>query len=166
MAHQLSVVCFGEVLWDVLPNASHPGGAPMNVAYHLNKIGIDTHLISRVGDDDKGRELLSILKSWKLSTEYVQIDERYKTSEVIAEEGENHEMVYQILHPVAWDFIQIEDNLEALLKKADALVFGSLVTRNTRSKKTLQALLEIALTKCLTLTFVPRTILLLPYGIS
>jgi fructokinase len=46
MSHQPSIVCFGEILWDVLPDRTLPGGAPMNVAYHLNKLGVDTHLIS------------------------------------------------------------------------------------------------------------------------
>ena len=144
MPHQSTVVCFGEILWDVLPTETLPGGAPMNVAYHLNKSGVAAYLVSRVGNDEQGKKLLSLLESWKLSTKYCQVDQRFKTSEVLAVEGENHEMEYEIVHPVAWDFIEYDEPLEPLLQKADALVFGSLATRNTRSKKTLLALIESA----------------------
>jgi len=144
MSNEPSVVCFGEVLWDVLPDETLPGGAPMNVAYHLNKLGIDTHLISRVGNDDQGRKLLSQLASWQLSTKYCQVDNKFKTSEVIATEGDNFEMTYDILLPVAWDFIKYEESFDSLLEKADALVFGSLAVRNATSEKTLKSLLESA----------------------
>jgi fructokinase len=144
MTNRTSVVCFGEILWDVLPDQSMPGGAPMNVAYHLNNLGIDTNLISCVGDDEKGKELLSILERWSLSTKYCQVDKNYKTSEVVATEGDNHEMKYEILHPVAWDFIRYNNNLKSLVEKADAFVFGSLVTRSIISQKTLLLLLESA----------------------
>ncbi len=46
------VVCFGETLWDVLPDGKQPGGAPMNVAYHLGKLGKNPAVISRVGKDE------------------------------------------------------------------------------------------------------------------
>jgi fructokinase len=144
MSHQPSIVCFGEILWDVLPDRTLPGGAPMNVAYHLNKLGVDTHLISRIGNDEQGKKLLTLFDSWSLSTQYVQVDNKHKTSEVHAVEGENHEMKYEILFPVAWDFIQYDNCFQSLLKETDALVFGSLVTRNTVSQLTLQSLLEIA----------------------
>ncbi|MDB5205493.1 MAG: hypothetical protein JWR72_568, partial [Flavisolibacter sp.] len=55
------VVCFGEVLWDILPSGPLPGGAPMNVAYHLKKLGINPALITKVGRDDYGRKLTAIL---------------------------------------------------------------------------------------------------------
>jgi len=48
------VVCYGEVLWDIFPTKTKPGGAPMNVAYHLQKFGVESHMISRVGNDQSG----------------------------------------------------------------------------------------------------------------
>ena len=139
-----SAVCFGEILWDVLPDASMPGGAPMNVAYHLNKLGINSTLISRVGNDEPGKKLLELLESWQLSAEYCQIDQKYRTSEVIAAVGDNHEVTYDILYPVAWDNISFEQRFELLLKNADALVFGSLITRNIISADTLRTMIDIA----------------------
>ena len=47
-------ICFGEILWDVLPDGPMPGGAPLNVAYHLNKLGLSTSIISKIGNDEKG----------------------------------------------------------------------------------------------------------------
>ena len=139
-----SVVCFGEILWDVLPNAALPGGAPMNVAYHLNKLGIDTTLISRVGEDEDGNKLLDLLTSWGLPTDYIQVDDEKDTSKVLAVVGPNHEVTYDIVFPVAWDYITYKKKFTSLLHASDALVFGSLATRNDVSCKTLYAMLEQA----------------------
>lgn len=139
-----SVVCFGEILWDVLPDATMPGGAPMNVAYHLNNLGIKTTLISRVGDDDEGKKLLDLLQTWGLSTEYCQLDTENATSKVLATVGDNHEVTYDIVFPVAWDFIAYNKEITELLKNTDALVFGSLVTRNSVSRNTLYEMVNLA----------------------
>jgi fructokinase len=141
---QPSAVCFGEILWDVLPDKAMPGGAPMNVAYHLNKLGIKTSFISRVGDDDQGHELLRLLQGWNISTSYCQIDKEHKTSEVLAKVGNNHEVTYEILYPVAWDFIAFQKEFEELIAAADAFIFGSLITRNQISANTLLGALNFS----------------------
>jgi fructokinase len=139
-----SVVCFGEILWDVLPHAAMPGGAPMNVAYHLNKLGVETTLVSRVGKDEPGDLLLDLLRSWGLTTDFCQVDASHDTSKVLAVLGEHHEVSYDIVFPVAWDYISYQSKFKPLLHSADALVFGSLITRNATSCKTLYAMLEEA----------------------
>ncbi|TXK44852.1 carbohydrate kinase [Pontibacter qinzhouensis] len=139
-----SVVCFGEVLWDMLPMGAKPGGAPMNVAYHLNQLGLTTHLVSRVGHDEPGRKLLSILNGWGLSTALCQLSPDQPTSEVHVVLREQNEVHYDILFPVAWDYISLQPEVEPLLAQADALVFGSLSTRNEQSRKTLYAMLEMS----------------------
>jgi fructokinase len=101
-------VCFGEILWDVLPSGAKPGGAPMNVAYHLQKLGIETTLISRVGKDKSGDDLLSILKQQSLRVDYIQTDAIHKTGIVNAQLYENNEVEFEIVFPVAWDFIAYE----------------------------------------------------------
>ena len=55
------VVCFGEALWDNFPDYKEIGGAPLNVAYHLNKLGVDTQFITRVGGDEMGRQILEFI---------------------------------------------------------------------------------------------------------
>ncbi|MEJ6979633.1 carbohydrate kinase [Pedobacter sp. P351] len=136
------VVCFGEILWDNLPGGKKPGGAPMNVAYHLNQLGIESTLISRVGYDADGFELLKVLEERSISLEYCQLDSKYKTSKVEVVINDNHEVSYDIVFPVAWDFIEPDQRHISLLQDANALVFGSLVTRNKTSKDTLEQLLE------------------------
>ncbi|MEI6948895.1 carbohydrate kinase [Paraflavisolibacter sp. H34] len=144
MLQKPNVVCFGEILWDILPTATQPGGAPMNVAYHLNQLGIHTTLISRVGADERGEKLTGLLRSWNLSADFCQTDTTYATSEVHAVVGEHHEVSYNILFPVAWDHIEYRPEFRPLLQQADALVFGSLATRNAPSRETLHSLLETA----------------------
>ena len=78
-----SAVCFGEVLWDVFPTHKKIGGAPLNVALRMKALGIETQLISRVGDDQKGQEIIDYLKGFKLNTDLIQKDAEYKTGEVL-----------------------------------------------------------------------------------
>ena len=99
------VVCFGEVLWDILPTGPLPGGAPMNVAYHLNKLGANPALITKVGEDAYGRDLLEMLSNNGVTVKY-ETDPEYPTGLVYANVGENHEMAYDIVYPSAWDFIE------------------------------------------------------------
>jgi fructokinase len=90
------VICFGETLWDVLPSGKMLGGAPMNVAYHLNRLGIPTALISRVGQDKWGDELLQFMRKRKIPTEFVQVDSEHSTGEVLAYVTKN-QVTYDIL---------------------------------------------------------------------
>ena len=143
------VVCFGEVLWDILPSGPVPGGAPMNVTYHLHKQQKNPALITRIGLDDKGKELLNIFSNYGVCTDYFQVDYDHETGKVFAEPNEHNEVVYDIVMPVAWDFIQWEDSLENLISNAEYFVFGSLSARNPASKNTLLKALEIAKNKVL-----------------
>ena len=139
-----SVVCFGEILWDNLPDGRRPGGAPMNVAYHLHKLKLQSHLISSIGDDQAGKDLLSFLDRIGVQTNWIQIDSDHDTSEVIASINNENEVTYEIVAPVAWDFIRWDEEIEELAKLSDAFVFGSLASRNTASRSTLFKMLENA----------------------
>lgn len=146
------VVCFGEVLWDLLSNETLPGGAPMNVAYHLQKLGTPPALITRIGMDDYGKRLISHLSSQDLTTDYFQVDDDYhSTGLVYAIPNEYHEVVYDIVYPSAWDFIQWNDEYFDLVSKAEYFVFGSLTSRSKASRDTLSQLLEGANKKVLNL---------------
>ncbi len=137
-----SVVCFGEILWDVLPDAKRPGGAPMNVAYHLQKLGLDSTLISSIGDDEQGAALLHFAGEIGLPTAAIQVTRAAATSEVIAVVDEQQQVSYEIIFPVAWDFIQWEEGYAALLENSSALVYGSLASRHEHSATTLLRLLK------------------------
>lgn len=143
------VVCFGEILWDILPDKTLPGGAPMNVAYHLNKLGLPPSLITRIGDDDYGRRLMNMLNTNQLNTDFVQVDPQHETGLVHARVGANNEVSYDIVYPSAWDFIEWKEDHERLATQASYVVFGSLATRNQVSRDTLYQLLEAAPKKVL-----------------
>ena len=140
----MSVVCFGEMLWDVLPSGKQPGGAPLNVAVHLHNFGQPVELISRVGHDDLGAELLAFAEGKGLSTRYVQQGETHLTGVVKANVSNSHEVTYKIVQPVAWDYIQYEDALGPLVEQAEAFVFGSLAARSGATRETLYRLLQRA----------------------
>jgi fructokinase len=139
-----SIYCYGEVLWDIFPSGARAGGAPFNVAYNLMRMGIDAHMISRIGDDKLGSDLMKQLNNWNISTENTQIDHLYPTGTVIASIDEHNEAHYDIIKPVAWDFIEFKEDYINKVRDADAFVFGSLITRGEVSRNTLFELLEIA----------------------
>lgn len=143
-SNRKKAICFGEILWDNLPSGRLAGGAPMNVAYHLRKLGVDASLISKVGDDKAGQELVGFVSSIGIPPGHIQTDLEQSTSEVLGELKANNEMVYTITYPTAWDFITLQDGLTEQVAAADVFVFGSLATRNEVSKNTLSALLEHA----------------------
>lgn len=142
-------LCFGEVLWDNLPTGKKLGGAPLNVAYHLNKLGVPTHMLSRVGSDDNGQELIRNCQELGVPTELLQIDREQPTSTVEVHIDAHKEVTYEIVYPVAWDFIQVSSPAIDVVKEADFFVFGSLSSRGAVSYGTLKQLLAFARYKVL-----------------
>lgn len=140
----MPIACFGEMLWDVLPTGKQPGGAPLNVAVHLHNFGLNAQLISRVGHDDLGAELLAFVEAKGLSTRYVQRGETHLTGVVKANVSNSQEVTYQIVKPVAWDYICYDAALQELTETAEAFVFGSLAARHPPARETLYRLLQQA----------------------
>lgn len=136
------VVCFGEVLWDIFPSGSRAGGAPFNVAYNLFKMGIDTKMLSRIGNDTLGQQLLNQIDQWGITTDFIQVDRERPTGTVLANFDEHGEAQYEIVKEVAWDYIEALPKHKELIQNSKAFVFGSLIARNEVSKKTLLELLE------------------------
>lgn len=138
------IVCFGEMLWDMLPSGKMPGGAPMNVAIHLKNLGNEVDMISRIGTDDLGHELLQFVTESGLNTRLVQQGQTHLTGVVKVNMDDKNDVQYKILHPVAWDYIVVEDQAIEKVKKADAFIFGSLAARSEHSFSALKALLAHA----------------------
>jgi|UniRef100_UPI0040499C07 fructokinase len=135
------ILCFGEILWDFLPDGLFPGGAPFNVAYHLKQQGADAKLISAVGRDLLGDELLRRVKSWDISTETIALHQGLPTGYVQAEIGSDGDATYDIVSSVAWDQIMTgQDSLQAAMN-AQAIVFGSLAQRSAFNQSALDRLL-------------------------
>ncbi|RKR80844.1 fructokinase [Mucilaginibacter gracilis] len=136
------VLCFGEVLWDVFGEEKKAGGAPMNVAMHLVQQGVNANLISRVGNDALGNELVDFLKKNKLYSDLIQRDEKLPTCQVTVKLDEKQQATYTIPKPVSWDNIREEEPLRTKIKSARVIVFGSLACRTSTSRNTLLNLFE------------------------
>ena len=144
MSNYPKAICFGEILYDVFPESERIGGAPLNVASRLSGLGIQTEMISKVGDDEKGKKLISYLKAKNIKTEIIAKDTDFATGVVNVTLSASGSATYEIAHPVAWDKIEISDAMKTEVKKADAFIFGSLVCRDEVSRNTLFQLLPEA----------------------
>lgn len=127
----------------------------MNVAYHLEKLGTPSALITRVGRDQYGKDLVALLSGSGLSTQYIQEDREHATGLVYAKVGEHHEVTYDIVFPSAWDFIEWQDEFSRLLEGSEYFIFGSLASRHNVSRDTLHRLLEVARKKVLDINLRP-----------
>lgn len=140
MTDKIRILCIGEILWDALPDGLYLGGAPLNVCYHLNQMGLNSEMVSRVGKDRLGGEALQRIQKKGISTKNIQTDGQYETGFVNVDVAENGDPAYEIIEPVAWDFIELTSSLADKVKQSWGLVFGSLAQRNERSRDTIQKL--------------------------
>lgn len=116
----------------------------MNVAVHLQNLGQHPQMISRVGHDELGKELLNFLREKGVNTDLIQQGETHLTGVVKANISDKNEVTYKIVQPVAWDYIQWEEVLETAVEKADVFVYGSLAARSAATAETLFRLLNKA----------------------
>lgn len=116
----------------------------MNVAVHLRNFGLDSRMISRVGEDDLGNELLEFIAGKGIPTDTIQRGHTHLTGVVKANVSDCNEVTYKIVQPVAWDYIQYDESLAQLLRQADVFIYGSLAARSQPSRDTLYQLLETA----------------------
>ena len=134
-------VIFGEVLFDHFADGSRVlGGAPFNVAWHLRGFGASPLVVSGVGQDAEGREVLDRMISWDLRTDGVQTDASHPTGSVVASavDGENR---YEIAADQAWDFIRLEPARVAFAQEPNGLLYhGTLALRSEESWNTVRAL--------------------------
>ena len=142
--YNLSAVCFGEVLWDIFPTHKKIGGAPLNVALRMNSLGVETTMISRVGEDENGEDILSFLNAQEVTTDLIQVTKEYKTGAVHVMINEKGNASYDILYPSAWDKIVETEVMDKVISEADVFVFGSLASRDEVSRETLISLLDKA----------------------
>lgn len=134
------VVGMGEALWDVLPEGKKIGGAPANFAYHVSQFGLASEVISAVGDDALGDEILENLTSKGLSHLIEKVP--YPTGTVQVEIDQAGVPQYEIKENVAWDNIPYTARLEAIAERTGAVCFGSLAQRNVVSRNTINRFLD------------------------
>ncbi len=133
-------VGMGEALWDVLPEGKKIGGAPANFAYHVSQFGIPSCVVSAVGDDTLGNEILDNFAAKGLNRQIEKVP--YPTGTVQVEIDQAGIPQYDIKENVAWDNIPYTASLECLARKTKAVCFGSLAQRNVVSRETINRFLD------------------------
>lgn len=126
-----------------MPAGLFPGGAPFNVAYHLHQLGIDVKLISAVGRDRLGDELLRRLRQWGIDDAAIVRHHGLPTGNVIATVGAAGDAAYEITESVAWDQILVNEDAVRPAMSAAAVVFGSLAQRSPLNRAALERLLTV-----------------------
>ncbi len=134
------VVGMGEALWDVLPEGKKIGGAPANFAYHVSQFGLPSCVVSAVGDDALGKEIIENFTSKGLNQLIAEVP--YPTGTVQVEIDPAGVPQYEIKENVAWDNIPYTAHLEMLAEKTKAVCFGSLAQRNVVSRNTINRFLD------------------------
>ncbi len=134
------IVGIGELLWDILPDGKKIGGAPGNFAYHSSQFGFESAVVSAIGDDKLGDEILENLQEKGLGGIIEKVE--YPTGVVQVEIDSNGVPIYEIKENVAWDNIPFTPELEALAKQTRAVTFGSLAQRNIVSRTTINSFLD------------------------
>lgn len=134
------VVGMGEALWDVLPEGKKIDGAPANFAYHVSQFGLPSCVVSAIGDDALGKEIIENFTSKGLDQLIAEVP--YPTGTVQVEIDQTGIPLYDIKENVAWDNIPYTEHLDALAKRTKAVCFGSLAQRNVVSRETINHFLD------------------------
>ena len=135
---------FGEILWDCLPSGRHAGGAPFNVAAHLAQLGVSVSLVSAVGRDPLGDEILAVARDKNVNTEFVtRVRVGLATGTVLVTVDAKGNATYELVQPAAWDEIKVSAEALKAVAKAKALTFGSLAGRSPYNLEHLGHLLAI-----------------------
>ena len=135
------VIGLGEALWDVFPEGKKIGGAPANFAYHVSQFGLESAVVSAVGRDALGDEILENFSGKQLQCAIERVD--YPTGTVQVVLDENGVPTYDIREGVAWDNIPLSPPIETLARRASAVCFGSLAQRSPVSRATIKRVLDL-----------------------
>ena len=148
MKQTFTIAGVGELLWDLLPSGKQLGGATLNFAFHAAQFGCRSAVVSAVGNDPYGLQILEKLQEAQLSTAYEQQND-YPTGTVDVRLDARGVPSYTIHKPVAWDFIAWNEGLERLAPQLDAVCFGTLGQRGETSAATIRKLLSHVNKQCL-----------------
>ncbi len=136
---QYTIVGLGEILWDMLPSGKALGGAPANFAYHSQEFGGSfIAVVSCVGNDEFGREIISCLENMDMTYEFISVEKTHPTGEVSVSVNKEGKPLYRIQEEVAWDHIPEKPLLRELAFRSDAVCFGTVAQRSPVSRMTIQ----------------------------
>jgi fructokinase len=145
----VQLIGLGELLWDCFPDRRLPGGAPANVAFHAQQLGLSAAVATRVGRDELGDELITYLENANLRTDLVQRDPSHPTGTVSVTPHSATGSSYSFLDNSAWDHIAPTNELMSAVQNAQALCFGTLAQRRPDSRNTVHRCLQGANKDCL-----------------
>lgn len=146
------ILAIGEILFDQFPEYKRIGGAPLNFAFHLARLNVPVRFISRIGNDDDGREILQQMHALNFPVNDIQISDTHPTGKVLVELNQKGVPSFNILPDVAYDHIELNRSAASILNSPiDLIYFGSLVQRTEPGFKTMQKILseKHSRTKCL-----------------
>jgi fructokinase len=141
---KFKLVGIGEVLWDLLPGGRQMGGAPANFAYHACALGAEARVISRVGNDALGRELVARLQKLGVPTYCIEVDPALPTGTVSVEVAADGQPKFDIHENVAWDALSGESAGRLAVAGADGVCFGTLAQRSESARATIRSLVAAA----------------------
>ncbi|NOY53346.1 MAG: carbohydrate kinase [Deltaproteobacteria bacterium] len=137
------ILSFGEILYDIFPAYERLGGAPFNFVFHLHSFGFDSRLVSRVGDDERGRAVEAFFLRNHITSDLLQRDPRHPSGTVRVRVDPAGVPDFTIVEDVAYDHIEAGDRLLRVLDEGPALIyFGTLAQRHPHSRSTLHAILD------------------------
>ena len=139
---KFNVVGVGEVLWDLLPSGLQLGGAPANFAYHAHSLGAASLVISRIGEDERGREILQRFCEMNLPADGLQIDPKVATGTASVAVDADGLPNFVIEEHVAWDYLDVTSQNLAAASRAHAICFGTLAQRSDVGRKAVQTLVS------------------------
>ncbi len=137
-------VVFGEVLYDCFPDGqSVLGGAPFNVAWHLNGFGLNPLLVSRIGSDDRGNDIIEAMQQWGMDVSAVQRDSFRPTGVVNVLLDDNNQPSYDIAESQAYDYIRPGEIYGTVMGGNYGLLYhGTLGLRQPEAMSSLSIFLE------------------------
>ena len=136
------VIGIGEVLWDLLPSGPQLGGAPANFAIHARQLGADAQVITRVGKDAHGKNILRCFEEMGIRDGTVQLDDRLPTgtATVVLDAGGVPQFILN--NNVAWDNLRFTSEAREAAKRAGAICFGTLAQRTGSAAAAIQQLVS------------------------
>jgi fructokinase len=135
------IVGIGELLWDIYPDGRKvAGGAPFNFAFHCHQLGHEAVIVSRVGDDDLGRELRDEVRRLGLADDFIQTDRKLRTGTVTVSVDKAGQPTYRIDTKAAWGNLEWNPGLADLSRQAAAVCHGTLAL--DRPAKASRAVIE------------------------
>jgi len=138
--HLNNLIVFGESIWDLFEDGSKSlGGSGLNIVWHLCGFDRTCHFLSRIGQDDNGKQLIASISAWGISDQWIQIDSAQPTAylDVILDEIHGHQYPSPPFH--ALDFITY-DQLWEDLPRDGLLYHGTYMLRQNQTRETLRQL--------------------------